>query len=102
MSLLGLARRAGAVEPGIDRTRSAVRSGRARLVVMASDGAPGQRAKVESLVRHTSIPVIVMGDGAELGAAVGTAALSALAVTDASFADAIRACTPTEETHAGI
>lgn len=89
LSLLGLAMRAGAVASGTDAARRAVREGRARLVILAEDAAPGQHRKVLSLLRHRSVPCATLADRAGLGAAVGGPPLSAVAVTDASFAEQV-------------
>ena len=88
--------------PGVGPARDALRAGRARLVVVATDGAAGQREKVEPLARHRSVPVLELAARAELGAAIGTPPITALAVTDASLAEAIRASARTDETNAGI
>ena len=68
--LLGLARRAGAVAPGTDATRRAIRRGEARLVLMAGDASRVQLDKIR----------------ATLGAAIGKAPVAAVAVTDESLA----------------
>ena len=45
-----------------------------------------QLEKVMKLLRHRDIPRVTVGDRAELGSAVGSAPLSAVAVTDENFA----------------
>ncbi|RMH22256.1 MAG: hypothetical protein D6701_01520 [Gemmatimonadetes bacterium] len=86
LGLLGLARRAGAVEVGTEAARRALREGTARLVLIARDAAEGQRRKVVQRLRHGEVPYRVVGTREELGRAVGAPAASALAVTGASFA----------------
>jgi hypothetical protein len=49
--LLGLARRAGQVVTGFENVRSAVASGRAAVLVAASDGAPGGSDKLRGMAR---------------------------------------------------
>ena len=73
LRLLGLARRAGAIAPGTEAVRRAIRDGEARLILMAQDVG--------------SIPRVTLGDRATLGSALGMAELSAVAVTQASFAN---------------
>lgn len=85
--LLGLAQRAGALERGTGSTQRAVRDGRARLVLVAQDASKVQLEKVIKLLRHRDIPKVTLGNRAELGAAVGSAPLSAVAVTNESFAN---------------
>lgn len=86
LSLLGLARKAGAVAPGTDAARRAASSGQARLLVLASDGAPGQLDKIRRAARRTGVPLVRGPERETLGRAVGRSPLSALAVTKNSFA----------------
>jgi len=85
--LLGLARRAGAVAPGTEAVRRAVRDGEARLIVVASDASSVQLDKIRGTLQDGSIPWVTLGDRNTLGGAVGLAELSALAVTDRSLGD---------------
>ena len=89
--LLGLARRAGAVVPGVEAVREAIRGGEARVVLFASDAATGQLAKVRRTSATRSVPLATHGDRAGLGSAVGLPPLSALAVTSATLAERILA-----------
>lgn len=89
MQLLGLARRAGAVAPGTDAVRQAVRDGHARVVLLAVDASPAQLDKIARTMNERSIPMARLGDRAMLGAAVGLAPLSAVAVTNASLAERV-------------
>lgn len=89
LAFLGLARRAGATARGTDATREAVRSGEARLVLLAEDASETQREKVVRLLRHRSVPWRIWGRRSELGGALGTGPLSAVAVTDPSIAKAL-------------
>lgn len=86
LRLLGLARRAGAVAPGTESVRRAIRDGEALLILMAGDASSVQLKKIRTTQDDGSIPRVTLGDRATLGAAVGMAALSAVAVTEASFA----------------
>ncbi len=86
LRLLGIARRAGAVVWGTDAARRAIRSGEARLVLMAGDASQVQLEKVRSALEHRPIPRGTLGDRATLGAAVGRAPVSVVAVTADSFA----------------
>lgn len=86
LSLLGLARRAGAVAAGTDATRAAVARGVAHCVVLAGDASEAQKEKVLNLLRHRKIPQHGVASGDALGAALGKGTLTAVAVTDAHFA----------------
>ena len=86
MALLGMARRAGALVYGTGSTRRALKEGRARLVLFAEDASEAQRDKVMKLLRHAETPRATIGTREALGSAVGSAPVSAVAVTDREFA----------------
>ena len=79
--LLGLARRAGGVVVGTEAVREAIRAGGARLVVVAQDVSPVQGAKVRRTLAGHPVPEAAWGSKSDLGAAVGLAAVSVVAVT---------------------
>ena len=87
LSLLGLARRAGKVAGGTAAVRQAIREGRVALVIMAEDASRTQLDKVRSTIHNRTIPQVYLGDRNTLGAAVGLAPLSAVAVTNRSLAE---------------
>ena len=87
LRLLGLARRAGAVAPGTEAVRRAVRDGEALLILMAEDASSVQMKKIRTMQDDGSIPRVTLGDRATLGAALGMAELSVVAVTQASLAN---------------
>ena len=89
--LLGLARRAGAVVPGTAAVRDSVRSGEAKLVLLAGDASTVQLDKVRRIIERRAVPEAVLGDRAALGAALGTEPVSAVAVTSAHLADRVLA-----------
>ncbi|MCH7933110.1 MAG: ribosomal L7Ae/L30e/S12e/Gadd45 family protein [Gemmatimonadetes bacterium] len=86
LALLGLARRAGALAYGTGSTRRALKEGRARLILFAQDASDTQREKVMKLLRHGTTPRATLGTREALGSAVGSAPVSAVAVTDRGFA----------------
>lgn len=85
--LLGLARRAGAVAPGTEAVRRAIREGEALLILTARDASSVQLDKIRTTLHDRSIPRAVLGDRNTLGAAIGFAEVSAVAITDRSLAD---------------
>lgn len=87
MGLLGLARRAGAVAPGTEAVRRAIREGEAHLILLAGDASSVQLEKIRTTLHEKPIPQVILGDRNTLGAAVGLATLSAIAVTSRSLAD---------------
>jgi len=91
MALLGMARRAGALAYGTGSARRALKEGRARLILFAQDASETQREKVMKLLRHGRTPRATLGTREALGAAVGSAPVSAVAVTDREFAKELMA-----------
>ncbi len=81
-----MARRAGALAYGTGSTRRALKEGRARLILFAQDASETQKEKVMKLLRHGTTPRATLGTREALGSAVGTAPVSAVAVTDRGFA----------------
>jgi ribosomal protein L7Ae-like RNA K-turn-binding protein len=81
-----MARRAGALAYGTGSTRRALKEGRARLILFAQDASDTQREKVMKLLRHGTTPRATLGTREALGSAVGSAPVSAVAVTDRGFA----------------
>ncbi len=86
LSVLGLARRAGAVVHGTMAVRAALQDGRALLVVVAQDASAKQLVKVTRLAEHRGVPLRTVARQEELGRAIGVAPVSALAVTEEAFA----------------
>ena len=91
MALLGMARRAGALAYGTGSTRRAVKEGRARLILLATDASETQREKVMKLLRHGETPRATLGTREALGSAVGSAPVSAVAVTNNELAKELAA-----------
>ena len=90
--LLGLARRAGGVAPGTEAVRQAIRDDKARLVLLAADASSAQIGKVRrTLAGRPDVPHAVVGDRGALGAALGLAPVTAVAVTNAAIAEQMRA-----------
>ena len=89
LSLLGLARRAGKVEPGFDAAVGAARSGKAALLLAAGDISEKTVKNLRYEGDRAGIPTLRVSAGMEeLGRACGVKA-GALAVTDEGFAKAI-------------
>lgn len=89
LSTLGLAMRAGKVLAGDDTVMKAVRSGEAKLVILAEDAAANAQKKYRDKCSHYRIPLVEYGSRLELGTAVGKVDRVVLAVTDDGFAGRI-------------
>lgn len=87
LGLLGLARRAGAVAPGVEAARRAVDAGAARLLLIAEDASGTQLDKVRAPAERRGVLVRSLGTRNDLGRAVGGPPLSAVAVTNEGFAE---------------
>lgn len=91
MSLLGMARRAGALRIGEEGVREAAGEHRARLILIAADAGDSTARRVR-LLEGEKLPVVTLAeDKRVLGAAVGYASAAAVAVCDLGFAAAVAA-----------
>ena len=89
-SMIGLCRRANRLGCGAEAVYGALKTGRAYLVLTASDASPRTRKQTESKcafyrIPHLSLPLTK----AELGRMSGGGEVSVCAVTDPHFADAL-------------
>ncbi len=90
LGLLGLMRRAGAISPGEDGCLDAVRAGKAKLLLLASDVSENARRKAENASEGRNVEQIrLFLPREELGAAIGLGSCSLAAVTDLGFAEAL-------------
>lgn len=89
LSLLGLARRAGKIEPGFDAAVSAARGGKAYLLIAARDISEKTVKNLRYEGARAGIPTLRVEAGMEeLGRACGVRA-GVLAVTDKGFSKAV-------------
>ena len=87
LGLLSLARKAGRIEVGESPVSIAVRAGKARLVLVASDASDHTLRKTQNLVAGTKHPLLkVPYDKDTLGNTVGYSAISVCALTDPALA----------------
>lgn len=85
---LGLARRAGQALAGFEKAREWVRSGRARLVIQASDGSEAERARFLSGAA-ASLTVLDPLPGAALGRIFGRDHVVHVAIAHGKLADSL-------------
>ncbi|WP_019003803.1 L7Ae/L30e/S12e/Gadd45 family ribosomal protein [Cohnella laeviribosi] len=90
LSRLGLAMRAGKLVTGEEFVLKAIRSGDAKLVLLAGDASELTRKKVEDKCGSYNVPLLIGYTRYELGGAVGKPERVLFAVTDRGFADLIR------------
>ena len=90
LGLLGLMRRARAVEPGTDSACDAVKEGKAKLLLMSADISDTARRKAENAANGRRVLLQpIHYTRAELASAFGMADCSMAAVTDIGFANAL-------------
>lgn len=90
LSTLGLALRAGSVAVGEEPVGSAARAKHARLILVASDAAPGSVRRAFAFAQTGAcLCLVIPAEKAALGRALGRTSCAMCAVTDIGFAGAI-------------
>jgi ribosomal protein L7Ae-like RNA K-turn-binding protein len=87
--LLGLARKARGLVIGSRETRAGLHRGQVCLVLLAADGSPRDRERLQRLAEETGTPVRAGGTREELGRAVGRDGVAVVGVTDRNVAAGI-------------
>ena len=89
LNLLGLMRKAGAIELGETNTGTACREGTGKVLLLASDASDNARRRAESFVNGRSTVLIYLPfTKEEISAKVGVGGCSMAAITDLGFANA--------------
>jgi len=88
--MLGLMKRAGALQTGNDQCMKLIRSGQAQLAIVAKDTGGNALKKYRDKCKSFNVPLIELFDKERLGAAVGKSHGAILVVTDKGFAERIR------------
>ena len=88
--MLGLATRAGKVVCGEGAVSDSIRSGKAKLVIVAGDASGNTEKKFKNSCEYYSVDSITADDRFVLGNAVGRSFAVILAVCDESFAKVIK------------
>ncbi|RFU67811.1 YlxQ family RNA-binding protein [Bacillus sp. V59.32b] len=86
MSLLGLANRARKLISGEELVIKEVRSGKAKLVLLASDASANTEKKISDKCSFYKVPIKRVENRSMLGQAIGKEARVAVAVLDEGFA----------------
>ena len=89
LGMLGLAKRAGKISGGSELCEAAVRSGSAKLVIIASDISENGRKAITDCCTYYNIRHITYADKLSLGRAVGAKMRAVVSVNDLGMADAI-------------
>ncbi|MBQ7288955.1 MAG: ribosomal L7Ae/L30e/S12e/Gadd45 family protein [Clostridia bacterium] len=89
LSRMGIARRAGLLAVGTEKVTAAVKSGRAHLIILASDISPKTEKELRFLTKGKTEMMRIEADLSAMSAAIGIRA-GVAAVTDNGLAQAIR------------
>ena len=94
LGYIGIARMGGGIETGEDNSKALVKSGKARLMIVASDASDGAKKRAEGYVYGTAVPLLVVPyTKAEISAISGRPGCSMAAFRDmglaSSFASAL-------------
>lgn len=89
LGLIGMAKRAGRLCGGADMVEDAVRSGRARLVVIASDAAKNSKKSITDCCVYYKVKYLIYSDKEQLGKAIGADNTAAVSVNDEGLAEAV-------------
>ena len=90
LSLIGLATKAGRTASGEAMTESEIKSGRAFLVIVASDASENTKKKFRDMCKFYRVPIYFYGDKDTLGHAMGKEFRASLAILDEGFAKGIQ------------
>ena len=87
---LAIAMKAGALEVGEENTGAAVRHGKAKILLLASDASENAHRRAEGFVYGTNVSIVrVPFTKEEIASSVGKAGCSQVAVTDLGLAKSI-------------
>ena len=90
LKMLGLMRRAAAIEIGADRSADAARAGKARALLLAADAGENAAKKAEyALSGKNALKLELPCTRVELSEALGVGDCTMAAVTDIGFAEAL-------------
>jgi len=92
LSYLGLAMRAGKLVTGDEGVMGAIRSGQAKLVVLAVDASNNAQKKYRDKCGSFHISLLECCSRDELGKSIGKEERVVIAITDSGFAQMIKKC----------
>ena len=87
--MIGMAMKAGKLASGEFATEKAVKSGLARVVLVAGDASDNTKKMFTNMCVYYKVPVYIYSDKEMLGAAIGRQYRASLAITDEGFAKAM-------------
>lgn len=97
LSLVGLATKAGKTASGEFSTEKEVKSGKAKLVIVADNASDNTKKKFQNMCDFYKVPIYFYKDKDTLGRAMGKEFRASLAILDEGFAKGIRKHMETED-----
>jgi ribosomal protein L7Ae-like RNA K-turn-binding protein len=88
LSLLGIAQKARAVASGNFAVEQAIRSGAARIVIVATDASENALRDIQNITFHYGVPLRQVGTKETLGRAIGKQERVTAAILEDGLADA--------------
>ena len=89
--MIGLAQRAGKVRAGEFSTEKSIKSGKARLCIIAEDASEATKKHFNDMCSYRNIPIcVIKADKNTLGHITGRELRASLVIEDSGFADRIR------------
>ena len=85
LNLLGIAKRAGRLTTGEEKTTESIQKQTAKLVFVASDASKNTSKKVKDKCSYYNIPLIDKYSNMELSQATGASNRVVLSITDSGF-----------------
>jgi len=87
---LGLAQKAGKIASGDFAVKSALKGGKVKLLIIASDASDNSKKDIYYMAGLYSVKTIEILDRDQLGMAIGKAKRTAVAVLDVNFANMMK------------
>ena len=90
LGMIGLAKRARALCGGAFLTEEAIKSGKARFVIVACDASEKSKKNIINSCEYYKVPYVEFSDMLSLGKVTGGGEKAVLTITDSNFAKALK------------
>ena len=87
--MIGMAMKAGKVASGEFATEKAVKTGKAYMVIVASDSSDNTKKNFSDMCSYYNVPIYFFSDKEELGHAIGKQFRASLAILDEGLKNTI-------------
>jgi ribosomal protein L7Ae-like RNA K-turn-binding protein len=89
LSLVGIAAKAGKVSSGEFSTETAIKKGKACLVIVSEDASDNTKKKFTNSCAYYDVPIVLLADKETLGHAIGKQQRASAAILDTGLGQAI-------------